>query len=85
MTSAPRPPLRAVRLLRRTDAAGYCGVSVAKFDEMVRDGRLPGAHRVDGCVLWELRELDAAIDELLYGDEPALAELSEGSGAGWGG
>jgi len=52
------------RGLRREDAARYVGVSTAKFDECVKDGRMPKPFRIDGCVIWDLRRLDAAFDAL---------------------
>lgn len=56
------------RLLREKDAAIYCGVSATKFEQMVKDGRMPQPHRIDGCKVWDLRALDPAIDALLYGE-----------------
>lgn len=55
------------RGLRREDAARYIGLSASKFDELVRDGRLPRPARIDGCVIWDVRKLDLACDEL-FGD-----------------
>lgn len=52
------------RGLRREIAAAYVGVSPTKFDEMVAGGRLPKPWRFDGCVVWDLRKLDAAMDNL---------------------
>ena len=52
------------RGLRREDAARYIGVSTAKFDERVRDGRMPKPFRINACMIWDLRRLDAAIDAL---------------------
>lgn len=64
MTPAKTGPRR---LLREPDAAAYCAVSATKFGQLVQDGRMPQGHRIDGCKVWDLRELDAAIDALLYG------------------
>ncbi|NIX75204.1 helix-turn-helix transcriptional regulator [Microvirga terricola] len=52
------------RGLRRIEAAHYIGVSATKFDEMVKDGRMPRPMKIDGCVIWDIRELDAAFDNL---------------------
>ena len=60
------------RALRRADAALYAGVSPSKFDDLVADGRLPKAVRVDRCLLWDIRALDAALDRLL-GTGPTVA------------
>ncbi|MGH1571755.1 XRE family transcriptional regulator [Methylobacterium sp. P31] len=62
LTVSPR------RGLRREEAALYVGVGPTKFDEMVRDGRMPRPKRIDGCVVWDLRRLDAAWDALDGGD-----------------
>ena len=54
------PPLG----LRRTDAARYIGVSPTKFDEMVKDGRMPPARSVDRARVWNREELEAAFLDL---------------------
>lgn len=66
---APRIAVSPRRGLRREEAALYVGVSPSKFDEMVRDGRMPKAKRVDGCVIWDIRRLDLAWDALGGDDE----------------
>lgn len=57
------------RGLRREDAARYVGVSTAKFDACVKDGRMPQPFRIDACVIWDLRCLDAAFDALSEANE----------------
>ncbi len=57
------------RGLRREEAARFVGVGASKFDEMVRDGRMPKPKRIDGCVVWDLRRLDLAWDALGGDDE----------------
>src|SRR3954452_7644435 len=56
------------RGLRREEAARYVGVSPTKFDQLVADGRMPKPLRIDGCVIWDVRQLDVAFDALI-GDE----------------
>lgn len=62
----------------REEAARYVGVGTTKFDEMVKDGRMPKPKRVDGRTVWDRIALDAhftdlpdeagnRIDELLRG------------------
>ncbi|MCF3933276.1 XRE family transcriptional regulator [Acuticoccus sp. M5D2P5] len=66
----------AYRLLRRPQAAAYCGVSVGKFDQLVQDRSMPRGHWIGGCLVWDMKALDENIDALLYGSEssdPALA------------
>lgn len=52
------------RGLSRAESAMYVGVSLSKFDEMVKDGRMPQPIAVDARKLWDLRRLDAAFDAL---------------------
>lgn len=61
------------RLLRRNRAAAYVSLSETKFDQLVTDGRLPKPARVDGCVLWDIRRLDAAVDLLVEPDNDTWA------------
>ncbi|MGY2053254.1 helix-turn-helix transcriptional regulator [Methylobacterium sp. JK268] len=65
----PRLEVAPRRGLRREEAARYVGVSPSKFDEMARDGLVPRGKKVGGCVLWDLRRLDVALDALLGEDE----------------
>jgi predicted DNA-binding transcriptional regulator AlpA len=68
-----RVDLRPWRGLRRPDAAHYIGVSPSKFDELVRDERMPQPFRIDGCIIWDIRALESAFDALAY-DEPTENE-----------
>ncbi len=52
------------RGLSRDEAATYIGISAGKFDELVRDRRMPGPKRIDGRKVWDLRDLDVAFDAL---------------------
>lgn len=70
---APRPPLENVPLRRSTQprrglsrdvSAVYIGVSTRKFDEMVRDGRMPKPKEIDARRVWDIRALDSAFDAL---------------------
>jgi predicted DNA-binding transcriptional regulator AlpA len=57
------------RGLRREEAALYIGVGASKFDQLVRDGRMPKPVHIDGCVVWDLRKLDTAFDALMDRDD----------------
>lgn len=62
----PRPkdmPLR--RGLSRVEAATYVGVGSTKFDEMVKDGRMPKPFKIDDRVLWDIKLIDMAVDDLV--------------------
>lgn len=52
------------RGLNREEAARYIGVGTTKFDELVRDGRMPQGKRVDGRVVWDRYKLDASFTDL---------------------
>lgn len=52
------------RGLERVQAAAYVGLSPSKFDELVKDGRMPRAKRADGKKVWDVRALDRAFDAL---------------------
>lgn len=58
------PPSLAPRGLSRVYAAAYIGVSVSKFDEMVRDRRMPPAIRIDGRRVWDRWKIDEAFSAL---------------------
>jgi predicted DNA-binding transcriptional regulator AlpA len=52
------------RGLSRAEAAHYIGVGTSKFDEMVKDGRMPQPIQIDRRVIWDCRKLDLAFEEL---------------------
>ena len=54
-------PLRG---MSRTVAARYIGVGSTKFDEMVKDGRMPKPKQVDSRVIWDRWALDLAFTQL---------------------
>jgi hypothetical protein len=55
------------RGLCREAAAQYIGVGVGKFDQMIRDGRMPQAIRIDGRKVWARCALDNCFDVLGHG------------------
>src|SRR5262249_39436354 len=59
--------------LSRDEAAMYIGISATKFDELVRDGRMPGPKRIDARKVWDVRDLDVAFDAL-PSENPASQE-----------
>ena len=62
------------RGLSRDEAAMYIGISASKFDELVRDGRMPRPKRIDGRKVWDVHDLDVAFDAL-----PSENQQSQGS------
>jgi hypothetical protein len=61
---AALPPSLPPRGLCREAAARYIGVSPTKFDELVADGRMPDAKRIDSRKVWDRTALDLAFDAL---------------------
>ena len=58
------PPNLPPRCLCREAAAQSINVAPTKFDEMVKDGRMPNAKRIDSRKVWDRHMLDRAIDAL---------------------
>lgn len=52
------------RGLCREEAARYIGVGSTKFDEMVKDGRMPRPKRLDNRTVWDRVALDIAFTDL---------------------
>jgi predicted DNA-binding transcriptional regulator AlpA len=68
------PPTLAPRLISREASAAYVNVSPTTFDEMVRDGRMPRPKLLsERRRAWDVRELDAAIDQLPSAGDQAPA------------
>lgn len=63
MKSADRhyPP----RGMRRETAAWYVGLGTTKFDQLIKNGRMPEGVLVDGARVWDRYKLDEACDVLL--------------------
>ena len=59
------PQTLAPRLISREAAAAYVSVSPTTFDEMVKDGRMPRSKLLGmRRRAWDVRALDAAVDNL---------------------
>ncbi len=56
--------------LSRVQSAAYVGTWTTKFDEMVKDGRMPPPKRVDGRNIWYRPALEEAF-VVLPSDEDA--------------
>jgi predicted DNA-binding transcriptional regulator AlpA len=52
------------RGLDHDEAATYVGVPLAVFDRLVIDGRLPQPNDLEGERVWDLIQLDRAVDRL---------------------
>ncbi len=73
MPSLPTCP-RVV--LCRAAAAAYVGVSAGTFDSMVAEGQMPAAWRIGSRLVWDLRRLDAALDELPHAEDAAMKDTA---------
>lgn len=72
MTERPEPHYPP-RGLSRCEAANYVGISPAKFDQLVKDGRMPPPRRIDGRRVWDRSQLDSHFDQLPGGADDAEA------------
>lgn len=68
-TLDPLPRSLAPRGLSRVQGAAYVGVGPSKFDEMVKDGRMPQPKRIDARTVWDREQLDEAFTALPDGNE----------------
>jgi predicted DNA-binding transcriptional regulator AlpA len=59
------------RGMSRIESATYIGVSPSLFDEMVKDGRMPGPKQINSRVVWDRLALDEAFAALPDRDEAA--------------
>ncbi|WP_099863873.1 helix-turn-helix transcriptional regulator [Pararhizobium haloflavum] len=64
MNAAARPLPFAPRGLSRVEASRYIGVGPTLFDEMVKDGRMPSAKKINSRAVWDREELDVYFEAL---------------------
>ncbi len=50
--------------MSRTEAAEYVGVSLALFDEMVKDSRMPPPRQINRRLVWSRPELETRFEHL---------------------
>ena len=63
-----RLPIR--RGLGESEAAMYISLGTTKFAQLVKDGRMPRPHVVDGRRIWDVDDIDAAFRALpIEGDD----------------
>lgn len=68
------------RGLSREESARYIGVSPAKFDQLVKDGRMPKPKRIDARTVWDRVSLDIAFGSLPDEAVNRIDELLRGGG-----
>lgn len=59
------------RGLSRDLASLYIGIGTTFFDQLVAKGTFPPPVRIGGRKIWDIRDLDAAIDALKHTDDSA--------------
>lgn len=64
ISGRPRQHTLLPRGLSRVEAAEYIGVSATKFDELVKDGRMPGPKAIDARRVWDRLQIDRHFDDL---------------------
>lgn len=72
-TRSVLPPSLPPRGLSRERAAEYIGLSPSKFDQLVRDGRMPPPKFVDRRKVWDRVALDCAFGELGESEQELLS------------
>lgn len=65
--------LRWPEMMLKRDAAEYCSLSIAKFEQEVLAGRLPGPVRFGGKEHWRKSAIDRALD-IITGDMPMMGD-----------
>ena len=68
------PLLPVVFGLGEVEAAAAIGVSASKFRTLVKDGRMPLPHRIDGRTVWDVDELRVAFEALPHDNESQKAD-----------
>jgi hypothetical protein len=66
--------VKLIRGLSRDDAAEYVGIGTTLFDRLVKTGRMPEGKKVEGRIIWDLHQIDKAMDNLFeLGVDPFAA------------
>lgn len=75
-----RRKIRDQRALALADAAFYVGVSIAKFNELLADGRMPPPKRIDSLRRWDVEALDIYFSQLPDDHRSAAQRNTRGPG-----
>ena len=67
------------RGLSREESARYIGVSPSKFDQLIKDRRMPRSKRIDGRVILDRLALDAAFSDLPDDEVNAIDAILSGA------
>ena len=57
---------------RRDEAAAALGIGLTKFEDWVKRGMMPKPVKVDGCSLYDARQLEVAWQAILAGEGGAI-------------
>lgn len=63
------------RVLSREQAADYVGLGVSFFEKQVKAGIFPDSVRIGSRKLWDIRQLDRALDFLFAGGTTESEEI----------
>jgi predicted DNA-binding transcriptional regulator AlpA len=63
------------RGLSRVQAAAYVGLGVTFFDKQVSAGVFPDSVKIGSRKLWDIRQLDGALDSLFAGPSIQSEEI----------
>ena len=65
------------RMLRRTAAALYCGLTVAEFEREITAGRLPAPVMFAGKESWARTQIDEYLDRLIGDKAPSWRDRAK--------
>ena len=68
--------------LSLSEAAEYVGVGINLFDQMVKDGRMPPARKINARMVWSRRDVEKWFDQLPYAG--AVVQSGESVADDWG-
>jgi predicted DNA-binding transcriptional regulator AlpA len=71
------------RALRRTEAADYAGISATFFDELVKNGQMPKPAHIGKRTVWDIRQLDEALDNVFGEEANPWEDPLDGEGTKW--
>jgi hypothetical protein len=72
-TFSPKP----IRGLSRPEAAEYVGVGTTLFDQLILQGKMPEGRKIAGRKIWDIRQLDRAMDDLFEMHVDAFASYGQ--------
>jgi predicted DNA-binding transcriptional regulator AlpA len=68
---------KPIRGLNRVEAAEYVGIGTTLFDKLIKEDRMPSGKKLDGRVIWDIRQLDRVMDDLFELNVDAFASYGQ--------